>query len=79
MNLLIAPKVHTKSGVDLLSGSREEIDNAKSLTDGQTYGRWTTRHGISSPGPKGPGELIIIIIIITRGPNGPEIAHLEKT
>ena len=36
VNLLIAPKVHTKFGVNLLSGSGEEVENAKSLTDGQT-------------------------------------------
>ena len=45
VNLLIAPKVHTKSGVDLLCGSGEEVENAKSLTDG----RLTTRHDITSP------------------------------
>ena len=50
MNLLIAPKVHTKFGVDLLSGSGEEVENAKSLTDRRTDGRTTDntpRHKLS--------------------------------
>ena len=41
-------KVHTKSWVDLLSSSSEEVENAKK-SNGRTDGRRTTRHDITSP------------------------------
>ena len=57
---------HTKFQLNPTSGSGEEVENAKSLTDaGRTdAGRTRTQDDgqrdddISSPGPKGPGELI---------------------
>ena len=55
---------HTKFQLNPTGGSGEEVENAKSLTDAgrdagrtQDAGRRTTRDDISSPGPKGPGEL----------------------
>ena len=66
---------HTKFQLNPTGGSGEEVENAKSLTDAgrrtdagrtQDAGRRTTRDDISSPGPKGPGELKIKYKIIVR-------------
>ena len=50
--------LHTKFQLNGPSGSKEEVENAKK-SNGQTDRRRTTGHDISSPGPKGPGELKI--------------------
>ena len=52
---------HTKFQLNPTGGSGEEVENAKSLTDAV---RRTTHQDISSPGPKGPGELIKTILSI---------------